>query len=502
MAAVLALCCGSFAAAQEKPAPDVLRIAVSDSDRTIFDGLIAYLTARNAIGVPQEVKYTSPLASLHDFCQGAGGAGPDIVLTTVRMSSAVAGECARNKIDDIAELELGRSAVVLAVRSGSMLSGLTSEQVYLAIARDVPDKEEFRRNVAIRWSDIDRSLPQQDIRFQLPPREDGRRLMFDALLLEGGCRHETLVKLIFDAQQRTARCVTARVDRVREISRDQAVRALLDAPQGTVGVLSYPDIVQSAGQLVGLSMDGVSPGRDAVLDGTYDFSGSYWLYARRGQTGGGVAAAIGQVIARTASEAAIGPGGVLPGLGLAPLPADLRAAQRDALAVGSGSFGIASMLRWATSTASNAWSLTGIGFGGSNAADTGSALDFTTLMDIAGYTVKEVSSTVGIIPGAGMTFGMAREMSDADREYLRRALYRDAHRRPGVLPVLQRKVVRAVLDANAAGGYDVSQVEISFLPLPAVKLVVSPTDSAMSKETISIMRAIEQLNDRLSEGLR
>ena len=42
------------------------------------------------------------------------------------------------------------------------------------------------------------------------------------------------------------------------------------------------------------------------------------------------------------------------------------------------------------------------------------AMDFTSLMDIAGYQITDVQSSIGIIPGAVMTFGIAREMSDAD----------------------------------------------------------------------------------------
>jgi len=46
------------------------------------------------------------------------------------------------------------------------------------------------------------------------------------------------------------------------------------------------------------------------------------------------------------------------------------------------------------------------------------AMDFTSLMDIAGYQITGVQSSIGIIPDAVMTFGIARETSDADQVYL------------------------------------------------------------------------------------
>jgi len=42
-------------------------------------------------------------------------------------------------------------------------------------------------------------------------------LYFDSLILEDGCRQEKLIKQIFSAQDRSSRCVTTRVDRVKEV---------------------------------------------------------------------------------------------------------------------------------------------------------------------------------------------------------------------------------------------------------------------------------------------
>src|SRR6185312_14354782 len=115
----------------------------------------------------------------------------------------------------------------------------------------------------------------------------GIRSIFDALVLEGGCRDEAVIKQIFDARQRTSRCATARTDRVREIPRGQAMRTLLEAPVGTVGVLSQVDVLRSGGQLVGLSLDGVAPTQAAILNGVYDYTTSFWLYAKRGRAARG-----------------------------------------------------------------------------------------------------------------------------------------------------------------------------------------------------------------------
>ena len=469
--------CVTVSAAQDKPAGPILRVAVSNSGRAIFDTFLDAMATRAGLAGNLSVTYAEPLNALRSFCQNVSGASPDIVLATHRMQAALGAECANNGISDMAVVELGRSALILAVRSGSMLSGLTSRQVYLAIARDVPAGQAFVRNISVRWSDVDPSLPAQDISFQLPMRDDGSRAMFDSLVLQGGCRNEIAVKLIFSAKQRSARCVATRFDRVREIPRAQAVRMLLEAPVGTVGVVSQRDVLQSGGQLVGLALDGVSPNEDAILRASYEYSTSFWLYAKRDQAryGGSqvVDAAVEQIIAPAQSDPVIGPDGPLPGLGLVPLPGDERVAQRAALARSSVPFSFWTVVSWASWIASGTWTMLTARFAVPPPDD---AMDFASLMDIAGYRVTGIASSIGVLPDAGMTFGIAREMSDADQAYLERILYRDSLNRPGAMSALQRRIIRSIMCVSEVGSFEVSKVEIAFLPLPKISLVMSPKD--------------------------
>lgn len=465
-----------MAAAQNAPVSPVLRIAVPDGAKAVFEPVVAAMTAGDTAGLQHEVQYGTPLGVLRSFCRANAGSSPIVVLTSVRMPLSVARECLKNGLTDIAEIELARRALVLAVQRGGPLVRLNRDQVYLALARDVPDQDEFRRNVFIRWSDINRSLPEQDIRFQLPPKEDGLRLAFDDLVLQVGCRKEALVQAIYSAQQRTTRCMTTRADRVREIPRDQAVRALLDAPEGTIGVLTYQEVADAGDRLTALRLDGMVPGREAIAHGSYDVIASYWLYARRyrdeGAATGKIAAAVEQILTRAQSDAVMGPNGELARLGLVSLSPAERDVQRDSLI---GTSAVMSVADWVTSSISSAWSMTGISLVGSATPGAIEPMDFTSLMDLAGYKLKSVASSVGVIPSAGMTFGIAREMSDADREYLVHMLQRDEQQRYGIVPAMQRRVVRAVLDASTTSGFSVSSVEIDFLPLPGVNLVVSPT---------------------------
>ncbi|BBK42745.1 hypothetical protein STVA_27650 [Allostella vacuolata] len=123
--------------------------------------------------------------------------------------------------------------------------------------------------------------------------------------------------------------------------------------------------------------------------------------------------------------------------------------------------------------------------------------DFSTLMDIAGYKLKEIESEIGIVPGLQMTFAQARELTEADREFVERHLVRHARRNPGPLSAIQRLIVHSVLDASDIRGFSVEKVAVDLIPLPKVKLVIAPVDAPLSLDAARIMRGIDGLNRKL-----
>ena len=124
--------------------------------------------------------------------------------------------------------------------------------------------------------------------------------------------------------------------------------------------------------------------------------------------------------------------------------------------------------------------------------------DFRWLMNIAGYNLKEIESTVGLIPGLGLNFAVARELTEADRDYVERALERHARQNRGPINAIQRSIVYGILEASDLGKYGIEKVEIDLLPLPKVKMLMTPVDAPLSMETSRVLRAIERLNSNIN----
>ena len=123
--------------------------------------------------------------------------------------------------------------------------------------------------------------------------------------------------------------------------------------------------------------------------------------------------------------------------------------------------------------------------------------EFSWLMNIAGFKLKEIESYIGLIPSLSLTFGQARELTEADRDYVEQQLQRHARRNPGPLAAMQRSIVRTVLEASEVGGFSVEKVEIDIFPLPKVKLSLAPADAPVGIDAARILRQIERLQQRL-----
>lgn len=123
--------------------------------------------------------------------------------------------------------------------------------------------------------------------------------------------------------------------------------------------------------------------------------------------------------------------------------------------------------------------------------------DFVALMEAAGFGLREIETSIGLIPSSRLTFGQARELTDADREAIERLLERHAQRQGGPLSRVQRAIVGAVLGASEIGDFAVERVEIDLYPLPQIKLSLVPRDAPMSAEAGRLMRSIDRLSERM-----
>ncbi|MEI6986184.1 MAG: hypothetical protein WCK65_08650 [Rhodospirillaceae bacterium] len=117
--------------------------------------------------------------------------------------------------------------------------------------------------------------------------------------------------------------------------------------------------------------------------------------------------------------------------------------------------------------------------------------DFWRLVGDAGYSLKEISTDVGVIPDVGFRFKYVRELSEGDVNWLERRLTHHGQAFRDPLSLFQRTVIYTLLSINASDVYYVDELRVKLLPLPKVQFSVMPWDSGLSEEHYTLLRAIQ-----------
>jgi phosphate transport system substrate-binding protein len=329
------LCLGMAWAEDGTVQRDGLHIVSSGSAHAVTETLAERFAERYEDAGRSRVEIVGSVTALERFCAGIGVDTPDLAVSSRRMPRATLETCRANGVTDVVEVQLGQGAVVLAVQQGSPPARLTTRQVYTALAAELAADETFRPNVLRQWRDVAPGLPDLPISAILPDTRSSTRGLFNDFVLEGGCRGVKALRSIFSSAYRVSKCTTLRTDgRVREVASLDVPAAILASPPGTLGVISYAQLVESGGNLVPLALNGVLPTASSIANHEYLVTRTIYLYAKRQHaraTGGiGVVLGVREFLLEAVSEPVGGPGGLLPELaGLVPLSPGARARQQE-----------------------------------------------------------------------------------------------------------------------------------------------------------------------------
>ncbi|HSF96090.1 MAG TPA: substrate-binding domain-containing protein [Thermohalobaculum sp.] len=293
----------------------------------------------NLTGNPSPVvEATGTGGGMKIFCQGIGEAHPDITGASRAMKPSEYGDCTRNGVTDVTEILLGYDGLSVAVsRETEFDWQLTKQQIYLALAAQVPVEGAWVDNPYKRWSQIDASLPDVEILAYGPPPTSGTRDAFVELAMHPGCEELDFVKSRHAEMDRKAfgdwvkeNCSRMRQDGqfVEAGENDNLIVQRLVADSHALGIFGYSFLYENEDTLKGISIDGVDPSPETIADFSYGVARPLYVYVKNAHRG--VIQGLDEFIEEYVSENAMGPDGYLAERGLTPLGDDRRAEVQDA----------------------------------------------------------------------------------------------------------------------------------------------------------------------------
>ncbi len=265
------------------------------------------------------VESTGSGGGLQLFCQGVGEGTPDITNASRRIKASEVETCAQNGVNEITEVKIGYDGIVLANSTQAEPTDYTIEQMFLALAAQVPQDGELVDNPYQNWSDVDPSLPDKEIEVLGPPPTSGTRDAFVELVMEEACESFPEIEALEDDAKDTA-CATIREDGayVEAGENDNLIIQKLDGNPDAYGIFGYSFLEQNQDKVQGSSIAGTAPTFESIASGDYPVSRSLYFYVKNAHVG--VIPGVEDYVAEFTSEDAIGEFGYLTDKGLIPLP--------------------------------------------------------------------------------------------------------------------------------------------------------------------------------------
>jgi len=267
-----------------------------------------------------KVESTGTGGGIKLFCNGVGPQFPDVANASRAMKKGEFDTCIKNGVSEIIEIKIGFDGLTIADAKSGAISSLTKEQVWKALAKQIPDASgKLINNPNKTWKDVDASLPAIKIEVLGPPPTSGTRDSFHELFMEEGCPFEN-----------KKQCHAIREDGayIEAGENDNLIVQKLVANKNALGIFGYSFLEENADRVKALKINGIAPNFETISSAKYTAARPLFIYVKKAHIG--VIPGLKEFAEEYVSNKAIGEEGYLSDRGLVSLDSsDLAKTRAD-----------------------------------------------------------------------------------------------------------------------------------------------------------------------------
>lgn len=323
---------GMFGAVAAGAGRDKISIVGSSTVFPFASAVAEQFGSAGTFGTPK-VESTGTGGGMAIFCRGVGVSYPDITNASRRIKLSEFQSCQRNGVRDIVEVKIGFDGIVLANSKNSPDFSVTKQQLYMALAKQIPNRGRMIPNPFRTWNQIDPSLPNYPIDVMGPPPTSGTRDAFAELVLESGARNfAQMENMRSNNEAQFKRLASAiREDGAWKDSgeNDNLIVQALSRNPNSLGVFGYSFYEENLDRVQAASINGRAPTYESISSGAYPVSRSMYFYIKKQNIG--VVPGIKEYATEFMSQRAAGARGYLRQRGFIPLPEAERARNAGAI---------------------------------------------------------------------------------------------------------------------------------------------------------------------------
>ena len=275
----------AFAAAMPAAARDQIQVTGS-STVLPYATIVAEAFGENFDFPTPVVEGGGSGAGRKKLCEGVGENTVDIANSSSRISQSDIDLCKQNGVEEIMEVRFGYDGIVFASAVDGPEFALTPSDMYNALAETVLKDGALVANPNANWSEVNASLPAQEILVLSPGTKHGTREVYDTKVIIQGCEDTGAMAAFtasgMDEDATEAACMKLRTDgRNIDIDGDYTeTLARLDADKNAIGVFGLSFYQNNTDKLRVATMGGVVPSAESVASGEYPVSRPLYFYVK------------------------------------------------------------------------------------------------------------------------------------------------------------------------------------------------------------------------------
>jgi phosphate transport system substrate-binding protein len=259
------------------------------------------------------------------FCGGVGVQHPDVTNASRAIKASEFETCKSNGVTEIVEVKIGYDGIVVANSKKAPVMTLTAKDIFLALAKEVPDPkggDSLVPNPYQTWKDVNASLPAAKIEVLGPPPTSGTRDAFLELAMEPGALKFENLKKLSKADGKMFQKVFASIREdgayIEAGENDNLIVQKLVTNPNALGIFGFSFLDQNTDKVQGSLVDGNQPTFENISSGKYPLSRPLFFYVKKAHVG--VIPGIKEYLTEFTSEKAWGEDGYLGEKGLIPMP--------------------------------------------------------------------------------------------------------------------------------------------------------------------------------------
>jgi len=274
-------------------------------------------------------------------CEGIGTQFIDIGNASSRMKASELDFCNKNGVD-LTEIKVGYDGIAVANSLEGETLVISKADLGMALTAEVPacyegsgrnfNCDDWVANPFTKWSDIDASYPDIEIRVYGPPTTSGTRASFAEMVNQKAyCGKDAIAKAASAARgdKKGKKCRAMRTDGAYVEAGEQdnlIVQKLQEDPQA-YGIFGFSYLDQNTDTLQSAVVDGTPATFELIASGDYAISRALWFYVKHAHVG--VVPGMDEYMKTWTKH--WGEDGLLSDAGMVPMPDAERAAYAKAM---------------------------------------------------------------------------------------------------------------------------------------------------------------------------